>query len=160
MPISKIVQNSVDTGVAGSGPAFSAYSSTNQTFANNTALKITFDTEVFDTNNNFSSSRFTPTVAGYYQINCSVYYNLSLCSQLTAGIFKNGSRFLDTTNYYNSGSPITIGSNVQLTGGGLIYLNGTTDYVEVYATLSIGGTNTTSGGSYITWFQGALVRTA
>ena len=147
--------------VSGNMPAFSAYSTTNQTFTNNVALKITFDTEVFDTNSNFASSRFTPTVAGYYQIDYSVYYNLNLCSQLTAGIWKNGARFLDSQNYYNGGSTITLGSNVQLVGTGLIYLNGTTDYLEIYATLSIGGGSaTTIGQSYITWFQGALVRAA
>ena len=57
------------TGLAAAGPAFSAYLSANQSVSANVFTKITFDTEDFDTNSNFSSSRFTPTVAGYYQLN-------------------------------------------------------------------------------------------
>jgi hypothetical protein len=41
-------------------PAFSAYSTSNQSIPATTATKITFDTEEFDTNSNFASSRFTP----------------------------------------------------------------------------------------------------
>jgi hypothetical protein len=50
--------------VAGvSGPSFSVNKNgTNQTVATNTAVKLTWPSEAFDTNNNFASDRFTPTV--------------------------------------------------------------------------------------------------
>jgi len=57
-----------------SAPTFFAYKSTNQNATAGTDTKVTFDTEVFDTNNNFASNRFTPTVAGYYQLNSNVFY--------------------------------------------------------------------------------------
>ena len=53
-------------------PAFSAYSNTAQTFVNGVEQKVTFAVENWDTNNNFASSRFTPTVAGYYQLNFNI----------------------------------------------------------------------------------------
>jgi hypothetical protein len=61
-----ITQAMLSTNVAGNGPAFSAYQSSSQSISATTATKITLDAEIFDTNSNFASSRFTPTVAGYY----------------------------------------------------------------------------------------------
>ena len=60
------------TVAATAAPAFSAYSTTNQSIPQEVSTKIVFNAENFDTNNNFASSRFTPTVAGYYQINGAV----------------------------------------------------------------------------------------
>jgi hypothetical protein len=45
------------------------------TITSNTFTKVQINTEEFDTNSNFDSTtnyRFTPTVAGYYQVNGSV----------------------------------------------------------------------------------------
>ena len=54
-------------------PAFWAWQSVQQTGVTaSTWTKITFTSEIFDTNNNYDSSRFTPTVAGYYQINATI----------------------------------------------------------------------------------------
>jgi len=66
-------QAGLGTNVAGNGPIFSAYSSAGQTVSNNTITKILFDTENFDSNSNFASSRFTPTVAGYYVFTNSLF---------------------------------------------------------------------------------------
>jgi hypothetical protein len=63
-----VTQAKLSTNVAGNGPAFSATKSANQTVTSGVFTTITFDTEQFDTNNNFASNTFTPTVAGYYQI--------------------------------------------------------------------------------------------
>jgi hypothetical protein len=55
--------------VSGNMPAVFAYKDgTPQSITNSTFTKVTFNTELYDTNNNFASSTFTPTVAGYYQI--------------------------------------------------------------------------------------------
>ena len=68
-----VQKDGVTQGVFGNQPAFSVYLSSNQTgVTNSTSTKIQFNTKVFDTNSNFDSStnyRFTPTVAGYYQLN-------------------------------------------------------------------------------------------
>ena len=63
---------SVSTVIQNGGPTFSAYLSSGQTISNATHTKIQYNTEEWDTNNNYDNAtnyRFTPTVAGYYQIN-------------------------------------------------------------------------------------------
>ena len=133
--------------VSGNMPAFSAYQSSTQTLSSSTTTKITFTTKEFDTNNNFASSTFTPTVAGYYQINASVAWSTN--NYLTvAYIYKNGS---------NNKSGVQ-GVNGICTVNSLIYLNGSTDYVEIYAfTITSQGT---AIGLAATYFNACLVRGA
>ena len=139
--------------VSGNMPAFSAYQSSAQTLTNSVITKLLFQTEEFDTNNNFASSTFTPTVAGYYQINSFVY------SGNTAGTF---SLFL----YKNGSNYKRIGIGQQSTGcnsngAALVYLNGSTDYVEIYGSQTSGGSVTIPFAlSDLVWFQGVLVRSA
>jgi len=139
------------------GPAFSAYADTAQTISSGTLTKVTFGTEEFDTNNNFASSRFTPTVAGYYQFNATILCKASSTISATIlAFYKNGSAFARSFSLsVSSGEPM-------INGSCLIYLNGSTDYVEVYG--SITGTGTITFGfndSAITSrFSGALVRAA
>jgi len=138
-----------DVMVSGNMPAFSAYQSSAQTLSNATTTKITFTTEVFDTNNNFASSTFTPTVAGYYQINCGI--TVSTATVLILFFFKNGSAFYRLVNTNPSSAATVSGSN-------LIYLNGSTDYVEVYAFAVVGSA---LGASQVdTYFSGSMVRAA
>jgi hypothetical protein len=138
--------------VSGNMPAFSAYANANQSFTQNTYTKVLFQTEVFDTNNNFASSTFTPTVAGYYQVNAKVDPSAStLVTRASVSIYKNGSNyaFLQDfpTNVYG------------MSGSCLIYCNGSTDYLEVYVFVT--GTTPTLTGNYLsTWFNGSLVRSA
>jgi hypothetical protein len=137
------------------GPAFSAYNTSAQSVANNTSTKVLFQTEEFDTNNNFASSTFTPTVAGYYQINATC------CWQ---GVTANNVQF----QLYKNGSSIKAGNRQQSSGqytwqvlSTLVYANGTTDYFEIYAYQNSGGTvNIDYGPVNETYFQGFLARTA
>ena len=145
-----VSQAMLATGVAGTGPAFSAYQSSGQTLSSNTLTKILFQTEEFDTNNNFASSTFTPTVAGYYQINSALEVNSTACS-IVIRVYKNGSLWKTTNNQYNA-------SISQLAGSCLVYCNGTTDYVEIYAQLSTGQLLAAAAGS--TYFQAAMIRGA
>lgn len=130
------------------GPAFSAYPSTGQTISSGTWTKINLGTEIFDTNNNFSSSRFTPTTAGYYQIN-GRFGNGGSATETIAAIYKNGSVYAygadSTSSYISSVSDV-------------VYLNGSTDYVELYGFLS--GTTAVSSAQERTLFSGCLVRAA
>jgi uncharacterized membrane protein YfcA len=138
-----------DVMVSGNMPAFSAFQSSAQTLSNATTTKITFTTEVFDTNNNFASSTFTPTVAGYYQINCGI--TVSTSTVIILFFFKNGSAFYRIANTNSSSAATVSGSN-------LIYLNGSTDYVEVYAFAVVGSA---LGASQVdTYFSGSMVRAA
>jgi len=135
------------------GPAFSAYASTGTSVGNGATVKVAFQTEEFDTNDNFASDRFTPTVAGYYQINAMVGYSDNFALALVA-LYKNGSAYKRGAQSY------TNSSNVQFGISSLVYLNGSTDYVEIYTTQSSGSTRTTVSGSALTWFNGCLVRGA
>ena len=136
--------------VSGNMPAFSAYQSSAQTLTGSTYTKITFTTEVFDTNNNFASSTFTPTVAGYYQINCGISVG-STASVVLLYLYKNGNPIYLLSNTNTSVVSATSGS-------GLVYMNGSTDYVEVYA-LFVTGQAVATGQSN-TYFSGCLVRSA
>ena len=134
---------------ATAAPAFSAYQSSGQTLSSGASTKITFTTEAFDTNNNFASSTFTPTVAGYYQLNCGIT-NGSACVMILM-IYKNGSLFYRIQNT----NPSTVAT---LSGSNLIYLNGSTDYVEVYGYLVTG--STLQAFQSDTYFSGFLARSA
>jgi hypothetical protein len=133
------------------GPAFSASQSTLQALTSTTFTKLDFQTEEFDTNSNFASNRFTPTVAGYYQINGSVGVSASTGIFLSY-IYKNGST-------YKSGSFLPCNASGAVAGvSSIVYLNGSTDYVELYGYQSSGTSANTIASGTFTYFNGVLVR--
>jgi len=142
---------------AGTGPAFSAYADTAQTITSGVFTKVTFGTEEFDTNSNFASSRFTPTVAGYYQFNANISCKAATTlSSVVIAFYKNGSALIVPL-----GLSITVGEPL-ISSSCLVYFNGSSDYLEVYGRII--GTGTITFGfndSAITSrFSGALVRAA
>jgi hypothetical protein len=149
-----VTQVKLGTNVAGNGPAFGAYAVATTSIPSATYTKITFDTEEFDTNNNFASSRFTPTVAGYYQINGG-FATLAASGLMLAVIYKNGSAF-------KVGNQVLASSfGIQSCVNSIVYLNGTTDYVEIYGFQSSGSTVSTAGSTVLyNYFNGAMVRAA
>jgi hypothetical protein len=136
-------------------PAFSAYASGNTACANNNFTKVIFASEEYDTANCFSSSRFTPNVAGYYLITGSLAWGTGTFV-VGVSMFKNGSRAKDGT-YINS-NPSTGGVT---TISAQVYLNGSTDYVEIYAYQASGGTiDVFTNGVNGTVFAGSMIRSA
>jgi hypothetical protein len=93
--------------------------------------------------------RFTPTVAGYYQVNAIVNSSTST-SYGAVWIYKNGSNSANV--FFNN--EFGLGGGVSK----LFYMNGSTDYLELYASLSSNGTIVL--GSYNTSMNGSLVRAA
>ena len=141
---------------ATAAPAFSAYASATQSVANNTNTKIVFDTEVFDTNSNFSSNRFTPTVAGYYQISSGLFLPGSATGGAVFSLYKNGGEY---AQFYRLNMSASL--NIMGSGSILILLNGSSDYVEMYVSQNSGSTlNVGSGSQSGCWFTGAMVRSA
>jgi hypothetical protein len=144
--------------VSGNMPAFSAYASTGQTIpANGTLTKVLLQTEEFDTNSNFASSTFTPTVAGYYQINgCVTLLNASSTRNFGVVLYKNGSAFKQgTTNaiFPSDYSGVSVSA--------LVYFNGSTDNVELYCfNNSTGNIGTVVSGVSFCYLNGAMVRAA
>ena len=140
-------------------PAFNVWKNTSQTITTNTDTKITFSDEEFDTNNNFASSTFTPTVAGYYQINASANISNDTVTfeRATIYIYKNGSHYKRASWHGSSGStPI---NDVTLCISTVVFMNGTTDYLEVYARETGGGTCVVVGNAdKRTSFSGCFLR--
>mgnify|MGYP001567216759 CR=1 FL=1 len=112
--------------------AFSATRSTVQSVPRITATKLQCATEVFDTDayyDNVTNYRFTPLVAGKYQINWGASGAMTtLATLMEAYLYKNGA--LDTTSsrFYGAAS----GLNGFVSGSQLVDMNGTTDYLEIF----------------------------
>ena len=156
-----VTQTMLAGSVAGNGPAFSARSASDQTVSNNTATKITLATEDFDTASCFSSSRFTPNVAGYYSISgvaAGRSSSTSAAALVEVAIYKNGVASGVPGSYvYIPNSPYFDQAVSQNTV--LVYLNGTTDYVEMYGRVIVAsGTPTLLNGACV--FTGFLARAA
>ena len=146
-----ITQSYLASGVTGTGPAFYAYGTASVTPSASTSTKVKFNTEGFDTAScydNATNYRFTPNVAGYYQINVGINMTSGV-NRLMAMIYKNGSEYTVTDINANT---------VKLVTTGLVYLNGSTDYVEGYTWNSNGGVAVYSNNN--TFFSGCLVRAA
>jgi len=135
-------------------PAFSVYGSTDQSPTVNVWTKVNFNTEEYDTNSNYNTTnyRFTPTVSGYYQINAGLFITTSASSGLLVKIYKNGSAYKSVGETFGQ-------TDATLVGGSVIYFDGSTDYVEVYARCTAGSPSfvlaSTSDNSF---FNGVGVR--
>ena len=134
--------------VSGNMPTFSAYANATTSVAANAFTKVNFQVEEFDTANCFASSRFTANIAGYYLIGGAT----NITNFVTISIFKNGSEYKRGVQSANVGM---YGGSVN----GIVYMNGSTDYVEIYVYQS-SGTQTTAGVQPETWFNGCLMRAA
>lgn len=155
-----VTQNILANGVGATGPAFRAYKTGTTSFSLNTATKIVFDVEMFDTANCYdpSLSRFTPNVAGYYYVTSTVdiYMSSGNGTYIQCIIYRNGSNLATGSN---TGSQVSQNTSVAST---LTYMNGTTDYLEVYAFVftSSGGNPIINAGSNNVFFTSFLARAA
>jgi len=145
---------------SGTNPKFRVSRLSTQAVTTQTFTKVLFDARVFDVGNLFditTNHRFQPNVAGYYNIS----YELLISSSTTTISYayaiatKNGVGFSHGSQYGsdNTGTPVT--DNCYLTGSGTVYLNGTTDYVEVGVYVKSTGAITVGGG--YTYLSGELI---
>jgi len=147
------------------GPAFSAYANASQTVSSNVITKVALQVKEFDTASAFDNTtnyRFTPQVAGYYQVNAQLDLVGTVTTvQAIVSVYKNGAATSWGVNT-NPSAALASDGNTNLSYSTLVYLNGSTDYIELYG-YYFGGTCTfsTSGTSYYTSrFSGSLVRSA
>jgi hypothetical protein len=145
--------------VSGNMPAFSAYLASQQNLTASTYTKVTINSETFDVGACFdtSTNRFTPNVAGYYLVNAVIAFNSTANNPTNAQslIYKNGSSVKEAAG----ASPASRFTGVAT---GIVYMNGTTDYLEAYA-YAAGGTGTMYvqvNGSAYTYFDACLIRSA
>ena len=143
-------------GVPVNGPAFSAYQSSSQSVSNATFTKIQFQTEQFDTSSAFDNAtnyRFTPLVAGYYQVTLSI--QTANIINILGALYFNGSSIATSV-----GVPITAVTNPTIVITKLVYMNGSTDYIEIYG-MGTGTSPQVWGSSLrVTTFSAALLRAA
>jgi len=148
----------LSTGSAGvpiNGPAFSAYPSASQTILNSTPTKLQMNVELFDTNSNYDTTnyRFTPTVAGYYQVS-GAWYIPSSTGQITTTVHKNGVA-------YQLAAAAPLPTGIVLCISSLVSMNGTTDYLELVAQqLSGASYSTLAARPDLYYFQAFLARSA
>jgi hypothetical protein len=154
-----VQQNGVTLGTYGNIPVFSAYLSTSQTISASTFTKVQCNAKEFDSNNNFdtTNNRFQPTVAGYYHVGGEIALTSSVSiSRLITLIYKNGS-------VWKTGNDISSATPNKMTVNCLVYLNGSTDYVELYGFITGTGTLTFAndgGQAFTSFMSGCLVRGA
>jgi hypothetical protein len=139
------------------GPAFSAYMSSAQTITTSTWTKANFNTKEYDTGNCYNNSTydFTPTVAGYYQVNIQFTFGGTSPTNVGMALYKNGSVY----KYLSLIGPSFSNGGI-LQNSCLVYLNGSTDYISAYGFCTASGTVTLSGGVQQSAFQASLARSA
>lgn len=150
LPNATVTQAEMAANVSTTGPVFSAYQSVVQSFGAGATNKLLCQTEEFDIGGTYdaTTSRFQPTVAGYYQMSFGAALSTAV-GNIAVHIYKNGT-------IYKSGSTLNPSGNTS--GSALVYLNGSTDYLEVY-TYSSTAQNSVAAINY-TFFQGFLARAA
>jgi hypothetical protein len=135
------------TAAAPTAPSFSVFRTTDQTVSANTYTKVAFTSEAWDTDNCFDSStnyRFTPTVAGKYEIQ---FCMIGSGTQNYGLLYFNGTR-VKGINQNVSGATAN--------GSTILSFNGTTDYVEFFVYLT-SGTSVTGTAEY-TYATGSYLR--
>lgn len=135
--------------------AFRAFRNTStQTIAAGTATKVQLNAETFDTNGYFDSAtnyRFTPLIAGYYQFFGICNITGITGNRLESMIYKNGSKTASGSSVSGTGDMVSVVSD-------LIYMNGSTDYVELYVVqYSSDGNESLQNGSGSTFLCGNLI---
>jgi hypothetical protein len=141
----------------GTEPSFMAYRSSNQTVTVGVTTKIQMNTEAFDTNNAFDNAtnyRFTPQTAGWYQVIFKLRLNnpATTAFSLVGYLYKTGSVLASNDASYCQNSPN------YTTFTGLVQMNGSTDYLEVYGLTGGSGATTILGGQYDCYFSAYRVR--
>ena len=130
---------------------------TNMSVNNGSTVTMLFGTEEVDTNSVYdpATGRFTPNVAGYYAINWFIVTNANGAGELIASLYKNngvlvawGTNQTTATAHWNG-----VGGSA-----GMIYLNGTTDYISIALTNNSGSTATILAASGLSYFSAYLIR--
>ena len=130
-------------------PAFEAYLNSDQTISNNTATKIQYGVENYDSDSAYDNStnyRFTPQVAGKYFVYARSYVTANADSLylVTNHIYKNGSQVTDAIIDVRNEAGLQFSVFVYAT----VTMNGSSDYVEAFSKAYVtGGTITVAGGS-------------
>lgn len=143
------IANSITTAM------FSAFRTANQALTSGAFTKVQCNGEEFDTAGTYNPTthRFQPQVEGFYQVNAGVLLKGTTVTIAILLLYKNG-------GIQRRGNDIraTLTGYVAPALSTLVYMNGTTDYLELF--IYAGGTDLVLEGSTAAdnYFQGYLVR--
>lgn len=135
--------------LAGS-PKFKAFMASSQGVTVNTPTGAVFGNATANVTASYNAANgvFQPSVPGYYQVSTSLKVAGTTMTSAALELYKNGS--LDTTLMV---MPTTLNNSV-LSGSSLVYLNGTTDTLAVFGTVTAA-----SGASFVSGaFSAALIQ--
>ena len=154
-----IANSGTATGFGGANtPNFHVTRSGDQSISNNTATKIQFNAETYDTSNAFDSStnyRYTPQTSGKYYLYAHIYIangSSATMTEYTVNIYKNGSKIAGNSLDHRSGG---LGYNFMVPVSTVVESNGSSDYYEVFANVNWGGgSQNIKGAANQTFFGG------
>ena len=153
-----------------SAPGFKAYQTTTQACANSAATLYSYETLDNTFNNTHYNNTganvvvggrtipayaFSPNVAGYYMVSATTRMAMYGGGESVAILFKNGSPEANGSDVH-----LSDGSNFSSTVSTLFYLNGSTDYVQMYVFNQSNDSttfNTQPNGGSFSWFTGILL---
>ena len=130
-----ITNNGTQTGFGGTNTPFVLVrNSATQTISTGTATKITFDTEIVDTDNEFSSNKWTCGTAGRYFFNCTMeMQSMTDAKENWMKIYKNGNVMIPTFTQFS-------GAGAYFNSLSMMINVAQNDYFEIY-TLQNNGNN-------------------
>jgi len=138
------------------GDAFHAAESTSTSLTDSTWVKISLNTTVFDVGGSFDTAnkKFQPSTAGYYNIAGQVTLDPdgSNTGGFIVGIWKNGTAYIYNDAYRGVGSSRHSGF-ISAT----IYLNGSSDYLELYCYRTAALSQDTAASTSQTFMSGHFV---
>lgn len=147
------------TAPIGYGPIMGVYMNNGEAIASGlTPIKVNFNAKEYDlpTNtyyDNTSNFRYTPLVGGYYQVNAVVATTSSSATGVAGvDIYKNGTPYKTGSRVGNNAGTVSVGVS------GIVPMNGSSDYIEIFFYQSTGASMTIQGSSTSTYFQSAFLR--
>lgn len=125
---------------------FHVYRAAAQNTTSGVFAKVSFDTESFDTNNNFATGTYTVPVSGFYHFTSVV--KISIAGVAILALYKNGSEFKRGTEYEYTAA--RAGLTISL-----FHEFAANDTIEIYVFDNSG--SAIAEGSATCWFAGYLV---
>jgi len=137
----------------GFGPVFRAYQNSSISISNATSTTLPLNTEQYDTNSNYDPAtyRFTPTIAGYYQVNGVANYFPVGGGNCFISVFKNGVEY--------SRGPFSPDVAPGLGVSDIIPMNGSTDYLDLRLFQASGVSQTYNPSVNLCYMSAGLIRT-
>ena len=158
-----ITNNGTQTGFGGTNtPAFFASCTGDQTVTNNTATKVTYSNEVYDTNSVYDPStnyRFTPGFTGKSFIG-AMFWSYDASEDIywqSIELYKNGSSLV-----YNNNANLATNDNASLGSAiNLVVAHDSDDYYEIYVKVKTSDsgdvkvpTGSGNNATFRNWFYG------